>query len=130
MYVVEQDSPVMVKDIVVTDDGGSSDGGTCGGSTDGGSTDGGTTDGGTTDGGSTDGGTTDGGSTDGSTSAGPVEMIEGFGGALVDEITLFTFPAGAEVWAGFANLNFDLYPFTFANGGSITFTAAVPNGGD
>ena len=33
MYVVEQDSPVMVKDIVVTDDGGSTDGGTGGGST-------------------------------------------------------------------------------------------------
>ncbi len=128
MYVVEQDSPVMVKDIVVTDDGGSTDGGTGGGSSDGGTTDGGTTDGGTTDGGSTDGGTTDGGSTDGSTSAGPVEMIEGFGGALVED-NLFTYPAGAEVWAGYANLNFDLYPFTFVNGGTITFTAAVPNGG-
>ena len=78
--------------------------------------------------GSTDG-STDGGSTDGSAStAGPVEMIEGFGGALVDGTT-FTFPSGAEVWAGFANLNFDIYPFTFDNGGSITFTAAVPNGG-
>ena len=55
-------------------------------------------------------------------------MIEGFGGALVDGTT-FTFPTGAEVWAGFANLNVDIYPFTFDNGGSITFTAAVPNGG-
>ena len=56
-------------------------------------------------------------------------MIEGFGGALVDGTT-FTYPTGAEVWAGFANLNEDIYPFSFANGGSITFTAAVPNGGD
>ena len=55
-------------------------------------------------------------------------MIEGFGGALVDGTT-FTYPAGAEVWAGFANLNVDVYPFTFANGGSITFTAAVAAGG-
>ena len=27
-------------------------------------------------------------------------MIEGFGGAVVDELNLLTFPAGAEVWAG------------------------------
>jgi len=138
MYVVEQDSPVMVKDIVVTDDtgstggAGSTDGGaTDGGSTDGGSTDGGSTDGGSTDGGSTDGGSTDGGSTDGGSelTAG-VEMIEGFGGAVFDEAaSSFTFPAGSEVWAGFANLNVDIYPFTFANGGSITFTAAVAAGG-
>jgi len=119
MYVVDQDQPVMVKDIVVTDDNGSTAGGTTGG----GATDGGSTDG-STDGGTTDGGTTDGGSVD---TVG-VEMIEGFGGALVDGTT-FTFPTGAEVWAGFANLNVDIYPFTFDNGGSITFTAAVPNGG-
>ena len=31
-------------------------------------------------------------------------MIEGFGGAIVDGSN-FTYPAGAEVWAGFANLN-------------------------
>ena len=29
----------------------------------------------------------------------------------------------------FANLNFDIYPFTFASGGTITFTAAIPAGG-
>ena len=124
MYVVDQDQPVIVKDIVVVDDNGSTAGGTTGGgTTDGGSTDG-SADGGTTDGGTTDGGTTDGGSVD---TVG-VEMIEGFGGALVDGTT-FTYPAGAEVWAGFANLNVDIYPFTFDNGGSITFTAAVPAGG-
>ena len=99
-----------------------------GGSADG-DTDGGTTDGGTTDGGTTDGGTTDGGSTDGSTApAAAIEMVEGFGGALVDGNT-YTFPAGSEVWAGFANLNTDVYPLSFAAGGSVTFTAAVPAGG-
>ena len=48
-------------------------------------------------------------------------MIEGFGGALIEGDT-FTFPSGAETWAGFANLNTDIYPFTFAAGGTITFT--------
>ena len=112
-----------------TDSGATDSGTTDGGTTDGGATDGGATDGGATDGGATDGGATDGGSTDGGadgTSA--VEMIEGFGGALVENET-FTFPAGAEVWAGFANLNTDIYPFTFASGGTITFTAAVAAGG-
>jgi hypothetical protein len=141
MYVVEQDQPVIVKNIVVTDDNGSTansttgGGTTDGGSTDGGSTDGGSTGGGSTDGGSTDGGSTDGGSTDGSANGGSidtvgVEMIEGYGGALFDaDTSTYTFPVGSEVWAGFANLNVDIYPFTFANGGTITFTAAVPAGG-
>ena len=120
-----------------TTDGGTTDG-TADGTTDGGTTDGGTTDGGTTDGsadggatdGSADGGSTDGGSTDGGSATAGVEMIEGFGGAVFDEAaSSYTFPAGSEVWAGFANLNVDIYPFTFANGGSITFTAAVAAGG-
>lgn len=51
-----------------------------------------------------------------------------YGGAVFDEAaSLFT--QSGEVWAGFANINNDVYPFTFANGGSIAFTAAVPNGG-
>ena len=58
-----------------------------------------------------------------------VEMIEGFGGAVFDEAaSSYTFPAGSEDWAGFANLNTDIYPFTFANAGSITFTAAIAAG--
>ncbi|MDG1818431.1 MAG: hypothetical protein P8H31_01220, partial [Porticoccaceae bacterium] len=69
------------------------------------------------------------GSTDnGSGRTSSVEMIESFGGHLVDGNT-FTYPSGAEVWGGFANMNVDIYPFTFANGGSISFTAAVPAGG-
>ena len=147
LYVVDQDSTVIIKNIVVTDDSGSTGGDRVagGGSNDGGITDGGTTDGGTTDGGTTDGGPidcggemgpADGGTTDGGTTHGGsetttgVEMIGGFGGAVYDEAaSSYTFPAGSEVWAGFANLNVDIYPFTFANGGSITFTAAVAAGG-
>ena len=100
----------------------------CGTGNGGGSTDGGDTDGGSSDG-AADGGSTDGGSTDGSSApAAAIEMVEGFGGALVDGNT-YTFPAGSEVWAGFANLNTDVYPLSFAAGGTITFTAAVPAGG-
>jgi hypothetical protein len=90
----------------------------------------GSADGGTTDG-FTDGGTTDGGSVDGGANErASIEMIEGFGGAVFDAASSsYTFPTGSEVWAGFANLNVDVYPFTFANGGSITFTAAVAAGG-
>ena len=51
-----------------------------------------------------------------------------FGGATVDN-EVYTFPTGAEEWAGFANNNTDLYPFTFEFGGKITFTAAIPEGG-
>ncbi|MDB2440618.1 fasciclin domain-containing protein [Luminiphilus sp.] len=51
-----------------------------------------------------------------------------FGDAIVDpETETYTFPTGAQDWAGFAN-NADVYPLTFAEGGTITFTAsaAVP----
>ena len=51
-----------------------------------------------------------------------------FGGAVVED-SVYNYPAGSEVWGGFANLDVDVYPFTFANGGSITFTAAVAAGG-
>jgi len=49
-------------------------------------------------------------------------------GAMKDGDT-FTVPTSAQAWAGFANDNADLYPFNFANGGEITFTAAIPDGG-
>ncbi|MDA0796874.1 MAG: hypothetical protein O3C55_10595 [Proteobacteria bacterium] len=56
---------------------------------------------------------------------------EGFGGATADNDTsTFRIATGSEGWAGFANLNVDLYPFSFANGGTITFTGSVPSGGD
>ena len=80
---------------------------------------------GSTDG-STDGGS---GSTDGQTNT--IDMIEGFGGAIYNaDASSYTFPSsGSESWAGFANMNFDVYPFTFASEGTITFTAAIPAGG-
>ena len=54
-----------------------------------------------------------------------------FGDATADADTnTYAFPAGAESWAGFSNDNSSLYPFSFAEGGSITFIAAVPSGGD
>ena len=56
-------------------------------------------------------------------------FTEAFGGATVDGTT-FTFPTGAEGWAGFANMNTALYPLSMPNGGTITFTAAVPDGGN
>ena len=40
------------------------------------------------------------------------------------ETETYTFPTGAQDWAGFAN-NADIYPLTFAEGGSITFTASA-----
>ena len=44
-----------------------------------------------------------------------------FGGSTVtDEVC--EFPSGAEGYAGFANNNTDLYPFTFEFGGKVTFT--------
>jgi endoglucanase Acf2 len=58
---------------------------------------------------------------------GPADFIEAFGGASIqgDE---FTFPSSAESWAGIANMDLSLYPFTFANGGAISFTGSVPSG--
>ena len=48
-----------------------------------------------------------------------------FGNAVVDaETETYTFPSGAEGWAGFAN-NADIYPLTFTDGGTLTFTAAA-----
>jgi hypothetical protein len=37
----------------------------------------------------------------------------------------YTFPTGAEVWAGFANNDTSLYPFSFPFGGKIDFEAYV-----
>jgi beta-glucanase (GH16 family) len=76
------------------------------------------------------GGTDNGGNGSGSTEPSVASMIEGFGGAVFDEDTsTYTYPSGTEDWAGFANMNFDIYPMSFAEGGTITFTAAIPAGG-
>ena len=54
-----------------------------------------------------------------------------FGGATADNDTsTYSVATGSEGWAGFANENASLYPFSFANGGTITFTGSVPSGGD
>jgi hypothetical protein len=53
-----------------------------------------------------------------------------FGGQTYNPDTgAFTFPAGAEAWAGWANLNTAIAPFSFPMGGKVTFTAALPAGG-
>ena len=55
-----------------------------------------------------------------------------FLGAVLDDISYdpsftatYQFPSSADRWAGFANSNQGIYPMTFPNGGSITFTAAT-----
>jgi endo-1,3(4)-beta-glucanase len=95
------------------------------GSGDTGSGDTGSGDTGSGDTGSGDAGSGDAGS---GTEKGPAQFTEAFGGTTIDG-ELFTFPAAAESWAGFANMDVELYPFVFSGGGSITFTAAVPSGG-
>ena len=62
------------------------------------------------------------------TKSDPAVINEAFGGASYEGET-FTFPSGAEAWAGFANMNTNLYPITFPDGGSLSFTGAVPSGG-
>jgi hypothetical protein len=47
-----------------------------------------------------------------------------FGGFLVD-VDTFTFPTGAEVWAGVANNNPGLYPISLEHGGTLTFTGSA-----
>jgi beta-glucanase (GH16 family) len=58
----------------------------------------------------------------------PADFSGVFGGTQVTDNT-YVFPSGAEVWGGFANNNLDLYPFSFPNGGIVTFTASIPDGG-
>lgn len=51
-------------------------------------------------------------------------FTESFGGATIAD-GVYTFPSGSQSWAGFANENADLYPFSFPYGGQITFNAAT-----
>ena len=37
----------------------------------------------------------------------------------------FTFPTGAQAWAGFANNNTSIYPLSYPNGGQVSFKATV-----
>jgi endoglucanase Acf2 len=145
MYVVEQDVPVKVTNVIVTEyssdgsdntdntgsngsdsnDSGSDDSG----SGDTGSGDTGSGDTGSGDTGSGDTGSGDTGSGDSVATVSDVAVInEAFGGATFVGET-FTFPSGADSWAGFANMNTSLYPLVFEDGGSISFTGSVPSGG-
>ena len=135
MYVVEQDVSVKVTNIVVTESSGSADdnaGDTGSGDTgsgDTGSGDTGSGDTGSGDTGSGDTGSGDAGSDDSVGTVSDVAVIdEAFGGATYEGET-FTFPSGAEAWAGFANMNTSLYPLIFEDGGSLSFTGSVPAGG-
>ena len=51
-----------------------------------------------------------------------------FGGAVYDGSYGYEVPSGSESWAGFANGDESLYPFSFPNGGTIEFTGSVPSG--
>jgi hypothetical protein len=44
-----------------------------------------------------------------------------FGGAVANNNT-YSVATGSEAWAGFANQDTSVYPYTFPNGGTITFT--------
>jgi len=48
-----------------------------------------------------------------------------FGGTVVAEDGSYTMPSGSESWAGFANEDASLYPLTFGEDGSITFTGST-----
>ena len=60
---------------------------------------------------------------------GTAAITGSFGGAVIEEGGIYSFPTGSEPWAGFANENTDMYPMSFPHGGTITFNAAVPLGG-
>ena len=47
-----------------------------------------------------------------------------FDGTVIDGNT-YTFPTGAQAWAGFANEDVTIYPLSFPNGGTISFTGAT-----
>ena len=47
-----------------------------------------------------------------------------FGGTFAEGNT-YTMPSGSESWAGFANEDASVYPLTFGEGGSITFTGST-----
>ena len=49
-----------------------------------------------------------------------------FGGSQVDTTTMtYTNPTGSESWAGFANEDASVYPFSFPNGGHVQFMGST-----
>ncbi len=59
--------------------------------------------------------------TDGSFDA---DFSAAFGGTTAEN-DVYSFPAAAESWAGWANNTGSIYPLGFPNGGTITFTAST-----
>ena len=57
------------------------------------------------------------------------DISEAFGNSTIGDGGVYTFPTGAEGWAGFANMNTDMYPLRFTEAGSITFNGSVADGG-
>jgi len=67
----------------------------------------------------------------GDTDSGPalaIEVTEAFNGTTIAEGSVYTFPASAESYAGFANMNTAIYPITLEEDSVITFTGSVPSG--
>ena len=64
----------------------------------------------------------------GNTSVAFADMSGTFDGTTVED-NVYTFPAAAAPWAGFANENSSIYPLSFPLGGQITFTGSIPEGG-
>jgi len=54
-----------------------------------------------------------------------IEFSGVFGGTFY-EAGVYTNPAGSQAWGGFANEDASLYPLSFVDGGSITFTGSTP----
>ena len=55
--------------------------------------------------------------------AGPLFTGAFSGATKVGDV--YTFPSGADSWAGFANDNAALYPISLTHGGKITFTGSA-----
>ena len=53
-----------------------------------------------------------------------IEFTGTFDGTTYDG-TYYTYPTGSQPWAGFANEDVTIYPLSFTDGGSITFTGAT-----
>ncbi|MFL2531496.1 MAG: carbohydrate-binding protein, partial [Porticoccaceae bacterium] len=59
-----------------------------------------------------------------------VATWQAFDGTTIDaDTSTFEFPVSASSWAGFSNDNSGLYPMCFGDGGTVTFTGAVPSDG-
>ena len=53
------------------------------------------------------------------------DPFEGGGFTYDAETNTYTFPTGAQEWAGVANSNMDMYPMIFPNGGTLSVTASA-----